>query len=137
MTTTATIDAIKSLRYEAANFGGFHDLYAKNYAPDTNCDKKGYGFGKDSRFAAFTINTQFSSWHGYYGNSSCSNIMNVRHADLVKPYLVKALNHHQRELFATVARLMREDAAAMTEKAEAEISALSAMIEEAKIESAS
>ena len=105
---TKTIDRIKALRREATNFETFHSNYSEKYAPDSRCDKKGYGFGKDDRFAAFTITTSFDSWSGYYGSSSCGNIMSVYHKDVVAPYLVKALNEHQKALFATVGRLMRE-----------------------------
>jgi len=60
--------------------------------------------------------------------------MSVQHRELVEPYVVKALNVHQREIFATVARLMREDAATMTSAAEAEIAAMQALLEAARIE---
>ena len=119
---TKTIDTIKALRSEAANFAGFHELYSAKYAPDSRCDKKGYGFGIDNRFSAF----------GYYGNSSCSTIMRVYHTDLVKPFLIKALNVHQKEIFATAARLMREEASRLTDKATAEVEAIQKMLEEAK-----
>jgi len=129
---TKTIDTIKALRSEAANFAGFHALYAEKYEPDSNCDKKGYGFGTDNRFSAFEIKTSFDSYAGYYGSSSCSTIMHVYHADLVKPFLIKALNVHQKEIFATVARLMREEAAKLTDKAQAEVEAIQKMLETAK-----
>ncbi|MBN9236039.1 hypothetical protein QV13_12625 [Mesorhizobium hungaricum] len=129
---TKTIDTIKALRSEAANFAGFHELYSAKYAPDSRCDKKGYGFGIDNRFSAFEIKTSFDSHAGYYGNSSCSTIMRVYHTDLVKPFLIKALNVHQKEIFATAARLMREEASRLTDKATAEVEAIQKMLEEAK-----
>jgi len=132
MSDTQTLDKIKALRSEANNFAGFNTTYAEKYAPDSRCDKKGFGFGRDDRFTAFRINTHFASWAGYYGNSGCGTIMSVYHRDLVEPYVVKALNVHQREIFATVARLMREDAADLTEKAKAELARLNAMLDEAQ-----
>lgn len=128
---TDTIDRIKALRSEAANFAGFHAMYSEKYATDSSCDKKGYGFGTDDRFTAFDIKVNFASWAGYYGNSSCGTIMSVYHKDLVRPFLVKALNVHQKEIFATVGRLMREEAATLTGKAEEEIIALQKMLTEA------
>lgn len=129
---TKTIDTIKALRSEAANFAGFHELYSTKYASDSHCDKKGYGFGTDSRFSAFEIKTSFDSHAGYYGNSSCSRIMSVYHTDLVRPFVIKALNVHQKEIFATVALLMREEAARLTDKAQAEVTAIQVMLEAAK-----
>lgn len=129
---TKTIDTIKALRSEANAFSGFHQTYAEKYAPDPSCDKKGFGFGTDDRFAAFEINTKFAAHAGYYGNSSCSSIMHVYHKDMVRPFIIKALNVHQKEIFATVARLMREEAAALTGKAQAEVEAIQKMLEAAK-----
>lgn len=132
MTDTQTLDRIKSLRSEASNFAGFHDDFAKKYTADSHCDKKGFGFGRDDRFTAFRVSTHFASWRGYYGNSGCSTVMSVRDQKLVETFIVKALNVHQREIFATVARLMREEAATLTDKAEAELARLNAMLAEAK-----
>lgn len=130
---TKTIDTIKSLRSEAANFAGFHALYSEKYASDSHCDKKGYGFeAKTDRFVSFDLNASFCTYAGYYGNSSCSTIMHVYHGDLVRPYLIKALNVHQKEIFATVARLMREEAARLTDKAQAEVEAIQKLLETAK-----
>ncbi|MCX5581452.1 hypothetical protein [Kaistia terrae] len=129
---TKTIDRIKALRREAANFEGFHALYATKYAPDSNCDKKGFGFGRDDRYSAFKIGVSFDSWSGYYGNSSCGRIMNVQHQDVVAPYLTKALNEHQKTIFATVGRLMREDAARLTGDAAAEVAAIQQLLADAQ-----
>lgn len=130
-TDTKTIDRIKSLRREAAAIAGFHALYSEKYSPDSHCDKKGYGFGGDDRFAAFTINTKFESHAGYYGNSSCSRILNVYDREIVEKAFVKALNIHQKELFATAARLMREEAASLTDQAAKEIEALKSLLDTA------
>jgi hypothetical protein len=138
MATNATaIERIKILRREAAAIGGFHDLYSEKYAPNSNCDKKGYGFNTDDRFAAFTFKATFSSWHGYYGSSSCGKILSVYDRAIVENAFVKALNLHQKELFATAARLMREEAAGLTNKAATEIEALRALLETALADVAS
>lgn len=128
-----TIDTIKALRSEATNFAGFHELFSVKYASDSHCDKKGYGFErKTDRFVSFSLEVSFCTHAGYYGNSSCSTIMHVRDDDLVRPYLIKALNVHQKEIFATVARLMRDEAATLTDKAQAEVEAIQQLLELAK-----
>lgn len=126
-----TIAKIKSLRRAAAEIGGFHAMYDATYKNDSRYDKKGYGFGRDDRFRAFHINTGFDSWKGVYGNSSCGRAL---HADstIVEAFFVKAIEAHQRELFATASRLMREEAARLTDAAEAELQAMQAMLEEAR-----
>lgn len=129
---TKTIDRIKSLRREAAAVGGFHQMFATKYASDPQCDKKGFGFGTDHRFVAFSINTKFDSKAGYYGNSSCSTVLSVDDRASVEAAFVKALNIHQKELFATAARLMREEAAALTDKAVAEVEAIQQMLDDAR-----
>ena len=131
---TKTIDRIKALRADAVSFETFHANFAEKYLPNQTCDKKGYGFGADDRFSAFAIATKFSSWAGYYGNSSCSTIMSVRDKELVAPFLIKALNLHQKEIFATVARLMRSEAATLTAKAAAEVEAIQQMLADASSE---
>lgn len=130
---TKTIDRIKNLRREAASIGGFHALYADKYASDSRCDKKGYGFinGKTDRLASFSFTTTFESHAGYYGNSSCSTILNVYEREIVEKAFIKALNIHQKELFATAARLMREEAASLTEQAAKEIEALKSLLDTA------
>ncbi len=130
-TDMKAVDRIKTLRREASAIGGFHAMYSAKYASDSNCDKKGYGFKEDDRFAAFTITAKFSSWAGYYGNSSCGKILSVYDTATVEAAFVKALNFHQKELFATAARLMREEAAGLTEQASKEIADLRSMLESA------
>lgn len=130
-TDTKTIDTIKSLRREADALANFHRIYSEKYSPNSRCDKKGYGFGEDDRFAAFHVKTHFASWHGYYGSSSCSTILSVYDSKAVESAIVRAMNTHQKEIFATAARLLREEAAALTEKAAAELTALQAMLNDA------
>lgn len=122
-----TIEEIRTLLRNAKAIEGFHANYRAQYAPDTNCDKKGYGFGRDHRFAAFKLTVSFDSWAGYYGNSGCGPILRVD-GD-VAPYFIKAMNVHQELLLATAARLMREDAATKRSKAEAEIAAMQATLD--------
>jgi hypothetical protein len=129
---TKALDKIKQMRQAANSLRTFHSHFEEKYEPDARCDKKGYGFGVDSRFSAFKINTHFASWHGYYGSSSCSTALNVQSTEMVEQYLIRAMNVHQRELFATAAKLFQEDAAKLTGDAEKEIAELTNMLQQAR-----
>lgn len=126
-----TIERIKALRRAADAIAGFHAEYDAQYRNDPHCDKKGYGFSQDDRFRAFNIRTGFDSWRGYYGNSSCGRILLVD-SEIAEKFFIKAIDLHQRELFALASRLMREEAAQLTDAAAAELEAMQAMLEEAK-----
>lgn len=126
-----TIERIKALRRAAHAMEGFHEEYDATYRNDSHCDKKGYGFGRDDRFRAFNIRTGFDSWKGYYGSSSCGRILTVD-SEIAEKFFIKAIDLHQRELFALASRLMREEAAQLTVAAAAELEAMQAMLDEAK-----
>lgn len=130
MLNTKTLEKIRQLRADAYKLAGFHQMFATKYGSDERCDKKGYGFGEDHRFSAFSVKTSFDSWTGYYGNSSCGSALGM--GDEAAKYIVKAMNIHQKELFATAARLMREDASKLTGEAEAELSQLQQMLSDAQ-----
>lgn len=129
------IDALKkirSLRSDAAAIGGFHARYDAKYRSDSSCDKKGFGFSRDARFAAFSTNVSFDSWAGYYGNSSCHSILSVSDADAVKKAFISALNANQKLIFASMQKIMLDEAASLSDKATQEISALQAMLDEVR-----
>lgn len=128
---TATLDTIRLLRADAERLASFHEHYQATYNADSRCDKKGYGFGRDNRFAAFEVKTSFDALAGYYGDSSCAAVLRFEKRETVGKYLVRAMNVHQKVLFDTAARLMREDAAKLREKAAAELAALQKMLDEA------
>lgn len=125
---TTTLTKIKALNTNAANLEGFHGEVAR-LREDKNNDKLGAGFGRDSRFSAFKVETSFDSFLGTYGNSSCSSILRVQ-SELVVPFIVKAMNVHQRAIFNTAADLMRAEATRLTDKAREEIAALVKMVED-------
>lgn len=127
---TKNIDRIKALKTTANSFAGFHAHYAEKYASDSHCDKKGYGFNKDDRFAAFKMIVSFDSWSGYYGNSSCGVILSVSDQDIAKKAFVEALNVNQKLIFATMAKLMTSEAESLTAKAKDEIAALQKLVAE-------
>ena len=127
--TTANIERIKSLRGNAAALENFDETFKKATA-HPSCDKKGFGFGRDDRFASFKVQTHFANWKGEYGNSSCGTVMHLS-SETVGPYFIKALDVHRKELFATTARLMREEAAKLIDKAEAEMASMRALLDDA------
>lgn len=127
---TKTIDRIKALKSAATSFATFHTHYSEKYASDSHCDKKGYGFNRDDRFAAFRMTVSFDSWAGYYGNSSCGSILSVSDSDLVKKAFIEALNINQKLIFATMAKIMTAEAESLTSKAKEEIAALQALVSE-------
>ena len=125
---TTTFTKIKALNTNAANLEAFH-AKVDDLRKDKNNDKLGAGFGRDFRFSAFKVETSFDSFLGTYGNSSCSSILRVQ-SDLVVPFIVKAMNVHQRAIFKTAADLMRTEASGLTDKAKEEIAALLKMVED-------
>lgn len=129
---SGTLDRIRSMRDAAYKLLNFHSLYREKFASNSSCDKKGYGFGRDKRFSSFILGTSFDSWHGYFGNSSCSTILNISDQETVQKYFVRAMNVHQEELFATTARLLQEDAASLIGDAEKELAGLVNLLNAAK-----
>lgn len=126
---TENIDKIKTLLRNSAAISGFFELFRSKYMTDTRCDKKGARFNDDQRFASFKVALSFDNWAGYYGDSGCHTILHVDDA-VVGPYFVKAANIHREELFATAAKLMRDDADKLKAEAAAEIESLQKMMTE-------
>jgi hypothetical protein len=125
---TQTLQRIQSLNRNANAIGGYFAKHAEVIA-HPKVDKHGAGFeGATDRFQAFRVTASFCCHTGTYGSSSCSTDLSVR-SDDVGPYFVKAMARHQRLLFDTAAQIMREEAAALTEKARAEIAALTQMVD--------
>lgn len=121
---------VKALNGWAHGCETLHDRFQRAIA-DPNTDKHGCGFGVDDRFSLFSTSINFSAYTGRYGSSSCGTFggFGAGSAEL-RPYLVRALNEHQRAIFASMARLMRADAAKLAEKARAEVEALQAMLDQ-------
>ena len=127
---TEAIEKIRALKATAASVGGFNALYDEKYKSDSHCDKKGFGFNRDDRFAAFKIAISFDSWAGYYGNSSCGVILGSHNSELMKSAFVKALNQNQKLIFATMEKIMLAEAESLTATAKAELAALQSLIAE-------
>lgn len=124
------IEKMKSLKSNANALKLFHEMYSQKYESDKNCDKKGYGFNKDDRFAAFKVTVTFDTWKGYYGNSSCSTILSITDKDAVTKAFVEAINQNHKLIFATMAKLMLAEAESMAGKAKEELAALQSLIAE-------
>lgn len=125
---TKTIERIQTLLRESRNIGGYFERHEAVTA-SPSVDKHGAGFElSNDRFQAFKLPISFNCHTGTYGSSSCSTDLHARTED-VAPYFVKAMNIHRKLLFETAARLMEEEAAALTSKARAEIAGLQAMVD--------
>lgn len=135
MADLASMQRIKALLHHANGAATVHDQFAAAIA-DPNCDKHNIGFNVDSRFSAFSVTVSFDCLTGYYGNSSCSTFWRADKGVIGKAF-IKALNIHQRELLATTARVLREEAVALTDKARAEVDALQAVLNELEAPSTS
>lgn len=125
---TENLDRIRVLREMSSKLKEFHKIFNTKYAPNSRCDKKGYGFSEDNRFRSFNIVTGFDSWAGYYGNSGCSKVLSLLDDKIMNEYFIKALNIHQYELFITVARLLEEESVRLVEEAEKEIEGFTTLL---------
>ena len=79
---------------------------------NTDTDKYGFGFNKDSRFCAVKIELSLDTWTGQYGNSSCSTIldMNNRQISEFRKNFVAVLNNNINRLMQEVIERMRDEA---------------------------
>lgn len=116
-------EQIRSLMRGAESLRSFNERFDK-ITSKPSCDKHGFGFNEDDRFTEFRALVKFSSWKGYYGNSSCSTVGVQITDDEAQKYLVGALNKLQKEVFATMADLMQADAVNLKEAAEGELRAM-------------
>lgn len=113
---------ISKLQANAREFETFWDRY-KKHTSDPAVDKHGAQFGGDQRFQNFKVSTFFESHSGVYGNSSCGTFGRFDDG-LAQEYMVRAMNSMREALFAKVAELMKKDAAALVDKARAEVAAM-------------
>lgn len=125
---TKALQQIKDLHATAAAIGGYFAKHKKTIS-DPRVDKHEARFDKRSdRFCAFNVTASFTCHTGVYGSSSCGVDLYAR-TETVEPYFIRAMAKHQELLFATAAELMRDDAAKLSEKARAELAALTAMVD--------
>lgn len=84
-------------------------------------DKTGMGFNLDSRFAACKgINLYVSSWMGVYGDSGCSNILNLNE-EIFNRHLNKVLNKNFKSIMNEVAESIMKEATTLKEAATKEL----------------
>jgi len=127
---TDALKKIRSLTMDAKSLANFHDDFATRFADKKHYDKQGYGFVHGAREAAFGTEVGFNSWYGEYGSSSAYSVLSVQDREAVKAAFIKALNKNQKLIFATMAAIMRAEAASMTEAAQREIASLNQMLSE-------
>lgn len=97
---------------------GFED-YDKR---PSNADKVGMGFNLDSRFKINDgVSIHYSTWMGYYGDSSCSNIFYVDR-DIFAKHFVKVLNNQHRKIMEQVAESIKQEATTLKDAAAKELS---------------
>lgn len=126
-TDAQTFEKIKKLLRHAESLSGFWGRYREKIS-EQSCDKHRAGFNVDGRFSGFKVALSFDNLTGYYGNSSCSTLMTLPSED-VAPFITRAINLHCETIFDTAARLMREEAATLKDKAAAEVAAMQATLD--------
>jgi len=133
MPQDSKIAEVKKLRTFAAGLRGACDRFAEKHADKKHYDKQGFGFVSytDRGGTAFSANVSFQAYAGTYGSSSTYIAWSVD-SELAKRYFHKALNAHKQAIFDSMAQLAEADAAAGVKAAEAELAALTAMLEEAR-----
>lgn len=116
MPQDSKIAEVKKLRTFAAGLRGACDRFAEKHADKKHYDKQGFGF------VSYTDR----------GGTAFSYIAWSVDSELAKRYFHKALNAHKQAIFDSMAQLAEADAAAGVKAAEAELAALTAMLEEAR-----
>jgi hypothetical protein len=86
-------------------------------------DKKGIGFNRDRRFAAFRFELAFSSWAGVFGDSGCQRVINFSDPQAVTEALVRYLNRHWTTVFEEMADDIEERTEEVRETRIAELEA--------------
>ena len=122
------LEQIKVLQRMTKATAEYFDEFAKVTA-NPKCDKHAAGFALDDRFRVCGWDRlSFDAWTGYYGNSGCTQF-GVPDGEVLRHYLVRAMNVHRKNLFAIAAQLMSEDAASLLADARDELNAAQAMLD--------
>ena len=86
-----------------STYGSTIEEYRKIQKRD-DCDKYHNMFNYDSRFQACqSHNVFFSSSRGYYGNSSCSKMLDIENPDVFWEGFDDYINKHKKEIFSHIA----------------------------------
>src|SRR5690554_2868742 len=98
----------KTLRTANSIINGINKY--KQEIKDSRCDKYGMGFNKDNRFSTAKITISVDSWTGYYGDSGCSNSLNITDVKIFSEQFVKVLNDNFDMLMLETANRIKNDA---------------------------
>ena len=88
---------------------------------NSNCDKRGIGFNLDDRFSTASIKISIDSWHGYYGNSSCSHILSISNTEIFKRAFLEELNCRFNEIMINTANRIENKAKTLIEESREEL----------------
>jgi hypothetical protein len=110
-------DEMKELIYTAETIKKTLKEYDNITNNNQNCDKKGKGFNRDERFTTFSMKLSIDSWLGYYGNSSCSRIIDVGDEGIFKKYFLQILNKYFDKLLLETAEKIMDEAILLKEEA--------------------
>jgi hypothetical protein len=135
---TANIEKVKALRAFATNLRGAVARWSEKYSDRRTYDKQGFGFIYDDGrgLSAFSVpKLAFEAYTGTYGCSSVSRSWSVD-GDLARVYFAKALNQHKQAIFDSMAAFAEQEAASLKGAAEAELSQLRVLLDEATAEQA-
>lgn len=126
---------IDQLKRVVASVGRLREFFAPEYvheflAENHDCDKHGFGFNMDARFAETSFHKlSFDSWHGWFGNSGCTTWL---HANLDSEVFWRCfdryLNDHVYTIMLGVADLMEAEAQKNIEMLRAEKDRLNELI---------
>lgn len=116
-----TVEEIQKLLRCADSISTAVKAWQDTYTKDSSCDKKGFGFNQDNRFAACDpLKLSVDSWKGYYGNSGCSTILSVD-AGIFNGHLLKVLRRQFWQLLQETEQSIRDEAKTHKEAAQQEL----------------
>lgn len=133
----ADIDKIKSIASDAEKLSQFHKKYPRELRAyqelygASDVDKYGMGFNQDERFSACNAHRiWFDSHKGYFGSSSCHQLISIRNDDLFWKAFIKYLNARQEEIFQFIAKEFKNELAKRVSQIDNEIATLTKLKEE-------
>ena len=101
------IEDIKRAKSDVEDIRKFVATYDEFLKTHSDCDKHARGFQVDDRFTACKKhNVWYSSYRGYYGNSSSSSWLSILNSDVFWQCFDQYLNLHQDEILLGVAELI-------------------------------
>ena len=114
---------------DISNLKQFDQKY-REHTGQSQVDKHGRGFNKDSRFSSFSLKLSFDNWSGYYGNGGCSTILSLSNHDLVQKAFVQYLNKNMNQVLEGIAKEMESDYLNMKAELESDIEDMQNLLSE-------